>query len=240
MHSSTRTSNGYDGHVRRGHPVLLALILLCALIEAVVTSWLVSQENKHHNYVSPAAKHRTIFLVFVSWWTVLLTSWYLVTYLVSKATSVFSTIGSHITFLFITWVLWIAGAASITAAFGGGVKCHHFSGVPYCREQDVMIAFAWLVWGLLTLDLFLALLRAGTALGRGGNFRGPMSPMAQTGPGVIQTGNYDNQTGHGVGQTGNYDNQTGQGVGQTGHGVTGVGQTGHGVGGVNNSVAPAV
>jgi len=249
MRSSTnnRGSNGYDGHVRRGHPVLLALILLCALVEAIVTSWLVSKENKHHNYVSPAAKHRTIFLVFVSWWTVLLTLWYLVTYLVTKVTSMFSSIGSHMTFLIITWILWIAAAASITAAFGGGVKCHSFTGVPYCRQQDVMIAFAWLVWGLLTLDLFLTLLRAGTALGRGGNWRHPMSPMAQTGPGMVQTGNYDNQTGHGVGQTGNYDNQTGHGVGQagngvgqTGHGVAGVGQTGHGVGGVNNSVAPGV
>jgi len=178
---------GHDGHVRRGHPTLLTLILLCALVEAIVTTWLVHEQNKHHNYVSTAAKHRTRYLVFVSWWTVVLTSLYLITYLVRAAITSVSTIGSHMTFLFITWVLWTAGAASITAAFGGGVKCHSFIGVSYCREQDVMIAFAWAVWGLLTLDLFLTFLRAGSALGRGGNFRGPMSPMAQTGPGMVQS-----------------------------------------------------
>jgi len=163
----------YDDHVRRGHPVLLIFIILCAIVEGVITSWVTAMYNDHNNFFSFAERDRIRFLVFTSWWTVVITFCYVMFFLASVPGSMVTSVASHGTFLFITWVFWLAGAASVTASFAGGFNCA-LPGPAYCNELNVILAFAWLIWALFTIALFFASYRGFTAVGRGGSFRGPM------------------------------------------------------------------
>lgn len=49
--------------------------------------------------------------------------------------------------LFIIWVFWLSGAASFTAAIGGGFNCSgariHIS---YCNQLDALEAWSWITW----------------------------------------------------------------------------------------------
>lgn len=60
--------------------------------------------------------------------------------------------------LVVTWILWLAVAASMTTALGGSLDCSSETFFLYCGQLNAIEAFAWLMWyamSLYTLSLEL-------------------------------------------------------------------------------------
>ncbi|THH08350.1 hypothetical protein EW145_g2766 [Phellinidium pouzarii] len=166
----------YDRHIRRGHPVLFGLIVLFAIIEGSISSWLASRYGRHHNFPSTAVRDRTSFLAFTSWWTVLFGILYIALFLHSASSgSVLTSVGSHGLFLVITWIFWTAGAASITSALGGGNNCSNIDfPLLYCNQLNAEEGFAWVVWIFVSLALLVVLFRGCASTRRGDGLRGQL------------------------------------------------------------------
>ncbi|KAK8858478.1 hypothetical protein IAR55_002705 [Kwoniella newhampshirensis] len=159
-------------HIQRGHPIFFGLLTLFALIEGCVTSWLVSRYNDHDTYPSHSYRDRLKFLVFVSWWTFVFSAGYIAAFLLAYE-SFFSTIASHLGWIALTWILWLAGAASFTAANGGGHSCSN-SSLIYCNQLEATEAFAWIEWILITLMFGATAAIAFMSVRRGDRLTGPL------------------------------------------------------------------
>ncbi|EJU00151.1 hypothetical protein DACRYDRAFT_23615 [Dacryopinax primogenitus] len=168
--------SAYDRHVRRGHPIVTGIIIAFAIIEGGISTWLIVQYNRHGGYLSNAIRDRTGLTVFTSWWTVFFGLIYMVLFLHSAATgSIMTSVASHAAWLFITWVLWTACAASITAGLGGGVNCSNIGYyLPYCNHLVAMEAFAWIEFILVTFALIIVFVSARRAVLRGDGWHGQL------------------------------------------------------------------
>ncbi|KAI0347858.1 hypothetical protein BDW22DRAFT_1349932 [Trametopsis cervina] len=163
----------YDRHIRRGHPITFGLIILFAIIELAIASWLVSRFNAHHNYFSTDERDRTRFLLFTSIWTIFFSFLYMLLFLHSASSgSVLTSVGSHGVFMFLTWIFWLAGAAAITDTLNGGLNCG--TGVIYCDQLNALEAFAWVETVLVTFALVVVTLRGVSSSRRGDGIRGQM------------------------------------------------------------------
>ncbi|TDL28089.1 hypothetical protein BD410DRAFT_343691 [Rickenella mellea] len=182
-----------DKHVRRGHPIVFGLIIFFAIIQASLATWLTQRFNQHHNYLSVSVRDRTRFLLFTGWWTVFFSLWYLVLFWHAPSQgSVLTSVGSHGVFLLLTWIFWTAGAASITAALGGGYNCSRIDfSVPYCNQlnalegeyticcsaiinSQIFLGFSWAVWILVTIALIVVIFRGISSSRRGDGFGGQL------------------------------------------------------------------
>ncbi|THH26835.1 hypothetical protein EUX98_g7353 [Antrodiella citrinella] len=162
-------SSRFDSHIRRGQPITMALLIFFAIIELAIASWLTARFNQHHNFLSNAVRDRTRFIVFCSVWTIVVATLYMFAFLRASG-SILASVGSHGIFLFITWVFWLSAAASITAAYSGGLSCsQHFV---YCGQQNAQEGFAWILWILTTFALVMLIFRGVAASRRGDGFRG--------------------------------------------------------------------
>ncbi|RXK41659.1 hypothetical protein M231_01159 [Tremella mesenterica] len=160
----------YDGHIRRGHPIMMGLLCFFAIIEACITSWLVSRYNDHNSYPSNSYRDRLKFLCFVSWWTVVFTGAYLAVFIINAA-SFLASIASHFIFFFITWVFWLAGVASFTSALGGGRRCSAHP-ITYCHQLLAAEAFGWIEWIILTIAFIFLILIGFSSMRRGDRVSG--------------------------------------------------------------------
>lgn len=48
--------------------------------------------------------------------------------------------------LIITWIFWLAAAASITTDLGGTLDCSTQNYFAYCGQLNAMLALSWLIW----------------------------------------------------------------------------------------------
>ncbi|KAH9885420.1 hypothetical protein C8Q73DRAFT_740899 [Cubamyces lactineus] len=159
----------FDRHIRRGHPVVFGFIIFFSIIELAISAWLTSRYNLRHDYLSLAVRDRTRYLLFTSCWTIFFSLFYFALFLHSPS-GIMTSVLSHAVFLFLTWVFWTAGAASITAALGGGLNCsQHFV---YCGQLNALEGFAWVVWIFVTFALLTVIFRGIAASRRGDGFRG--------------------------------------------------------------------
>ncbi|KAG1730703.1 uncharacterized protein EDB91DRAFT_1252564 [Suillus paluster] len=163
----------FDTHMRRGHPIVFSLIMFFSIIELAISAWLTSRFNAHNNYFSLDERDRTRFLLFTSIWTVVFSGLYMF-FFFSLPDTVMASVASHIFFLFITWVFWTAGAASITATLGGGLNCTTQNVFVYCGQLNALEGFAWVIWLLVTFAIFVVLIRGILAARRGDGMRGPL------------------------------------------------------------------
>ncbi|KAG0706611.1 hypothetical protein DFH29DRAFT_798037 [Suillus ampliporus] len=163
----------FDTHMRRGHPIVFSMIIFFSIIELAISAWLTSRFNAHHNYFSLAERDRTRFLLFTSIWTIVFSSLYMF-FFFSLPDHVLGSVASHIFFLFLTWIFWTAGAASITATLGGGLNCTTQSVFVYCGQLNALEGFAWVIWVLVTFAIFVVLIRGVLAARRGDGMRGPL------------------------------------------------------------------
>ncbi|KDQ62851.1 hypothetical protein JAAARDRAFT_357786 [Jaapia argillacea MUCL 33604] len=166
-----------DSHVRRGHPIVFGLIIFFAIIELAISAWLTSMYNKHSNYFNLGVRDRSRFILFSSIWTIVFSIAYMGMFLQSATGSVFTSVASHIIFLFLTWVFWLAAASSITAALGGGLNCK-LDGVVYCGQLNAEEGFAWVLFVLTTFALIAVLIRGISAARRGDGYRGQLVTTA--------------------------------------------------------------
>ncbi|EIW87297.1 hypothetical protein CONPUDRAFT_79403 [Coniophora puteana RWD-64-598 SS2] len=163
----------FDGHIRRGHPIIFGLLILFSIIELAITAWLTSMFNDFNNFFSFAERDRIRFLLFTSIWT-LLFSFLLMGSFWRLPEHLFSSTGSHIFLLLLTWVFWTAGAASLTSALGGGLNCNTNTFIAYCGQLNAAEAFAWINWILVTIALFVVAGRGISGARRGDGIRGPL------------------------------------------------------------------
>ncbi|OAX39667.1 hypothetical protein K503DRAFT_739030 [Rhizopogon vinicolor AM-OR11-026] len=163
----------FDTHMRRGHTIVFSLIIFFSIIELAISAWLTSRFNAHHNFFSLAERDRTRFLLFTSIWTIVFSSLYIF-FFFSLPDSFLSSVASHILFLFLTWVFWTAGAASITAALGGGLNCNTQSVFVYCGQLNALEGFAWVIWILVTFAILVVLIRGVVSARRGDGIRGAL------------------------------------------------------------------
>jgi len=159
--------------MRRGHPIMMALIVLFSIIEMCIAAWLTAKYNSHHNNLNSGERARVRYLLFVSIWTVVFGSVYLVMGLVA-AGSFFASVASHFVFLTLTWILWLAGAAAITQTLGGSLNCNVQIFFVYCGQLNALEGFAWLIWVLLTFLLIAVLFRGITSAKNGDGFGGSL------------------------------------------------------------------
>ncbi|KAB5595041.1 hypothetical protein CTheo_1502 [Ceratobasidium theobromae] len=165
---------GLSTHVRRGHPILFGLLVFFGIIEGSIATWLTVKYHKHHNYLNTSVRDRTHLITFASWWTVLFSAILLGVFMHS-ANSILSSVLVHLIILGITWVLWTAGAAAITASLGGGINCSRVeTNVVYCNQLNAMEGFAWVEWALTTIAIFVVIICTVRSLRRGDGTRGAL------------------------------------------------------------------
>ncbi|QRV83444.1 membrane-associating domain protein [Ceratobasidium sp. AG-Ba] len=165
---------GLDTHIRRGHPITFGLLIFFGIIEGSIATWLTTKFNRHHNYMDLSVRDRTRLLTFTSWWTVLFCAILLFLFMRTPSGAVASVL-VHLVFLGITWILWTAGAASITAALGGGINCSRVEReVTYCNQLNALEGFAWVEWILCTFAIFVVIVCAIRSMRRGDGARGSL------------------------------------------------------------------
>ncbi|PCH34329.1 hypothetical protein WOLCODRAFT_135646 [Wolfiporia cocos MD-104 SS10] len=163
----------FDSHVRRGHPIVFSLMIFFGIIEVAISGWLTGIYNRHYDYLSLSVRDRTRYILFTASWTVFFSLFYLALFWHAAVNgSILTSVLSHGVFLFITWILWVAAAASITAALGGGLDCNlHYM---YCGQLNALEAFAWIEWVLVTFALLVVFFRGISANRRGDGFGGQL------------------------------------------------------------------
>jgi len=165
---------GFDNIVRFSHKILFGGLVLFGIIEGSVTTWLTVQFNANNNYLDVAVRDRIRFLVFASWWTVFFCSMYGALF-VHSPTGIMTSALSHGVFLFLTWIFWTAGVASITTALGGGINCSTTTRpVVYCNQLNAAEGFAWVEWVLTTVAFAVVIICGIRSLRRGDGTRGAL------------------------------------------------------------------
>jgi hypothetical protein len=138
-----------------------------------IAAWITAKYNKNHNFPTSSARAQVRYLLFMSIWTIVFGTVYLVGFLMA-ASSIFVSVASHfflcvlshstchlnrstvffpnhifmrnvIYSLFLTWILWLAAAAAITQTLGGALNCHVQTYFVYCRQLNALEGFAWLI-----------------------------------------------------------------------------------------------
>jgi hypothetical protein len=155
-----------DTTIRWGHRVTFGAIVLFSIIELCIAAWLAAQYAAHHNYPRVSVRDRVRFVLFCATWTVSFGSMMMILFLHST-TGPLASIGAHLLFLGLTWIMWTAGAAAITQALGGGLHCKTQDLFVYCTHLNALEGFAWLIWILVTFALIAVLIRGITRKGDG-------------------------------------------------------------------------
>ncbi|KAF8131523.1 hypothetical protein EV363DRAFT_1164973 [Boletus edulis] len=153
----------FEDWIRKGHPIILGSLIVFSIIELSISAFLVAQFNRHHNYFSTDERDRTAFLLFASIWTIVLSALYM---------SFFFIVPDNV--LLLTWIFWTAGAASITAALGGGLNCVNQTVFVYCGQLNALEGFAWVIWIIVTFAIIVVAIRGVIAARRGDGLRGPL------------------------------------------------------------------
>ncbi|PVF96598.1 hypothetical protein CPB86DRAFT_786817 [Serendipita vermifera] len=134
---------------------MFGLLIVFGMVEGAVTTWLTIQFNRIRSYESVSIRDRIRFLAFTSWSTVAFSFIYLLLFVHSASTgSALTSVFSHLIFLGFTWILWTAGAGSLTSSLGGGINCTKVQrNVVYCNQLNAAEGFAWIEWLLTTFLL---------------------------------------------------------------------------------------
>ena len=159
-------------HIRRGHPITFGVLLVISFIVAVIASALTHdyrQNDEPANLTSQAVKDKGHFSLFTGWFTFLLSAVYNGTF-VAGVGGIFTSIASHLAFLFIDWIFWVAAAGSLTAELKGGQNCST-SSLFYCNSLQALMAFDWIAFILVTIMLAVVGFLGFTSFRRGRSFK---------------------------------------------------------------------
>jgi len=162
-----------DPIVQKGHPILFGLIILFSIIEMSISAWITSQYISLHNSPNTNTTTRVQFILFTSVWTIVLSIAYSIIFQMWTYKPFAGTL-SHFIFLIITWIFWLAAAASITTNLGGTLDCSTQNYFEYCGQLNAMLAFSWLIWILITVTLILILLSGIRSARRGDGYSGSL------------------------------------------------------------------
>ncbi|KAF8816211.1 hypothetical protein BYT27DRAFT_7185025 [Phlegmacium glaucopus] len=162
-----------DAAIRKGHPIMFGGIILFSIIEMCIAAWITAKYNANHNFPNSGLRARVRYILFISIWTIVLSSLYLGLFL-TMAGSMISSVASHFVFLVVTWIFWLAAAAALTQSVGGALDCSTQTKFIYCGQLNALEGFAWLIWVLLTFMLIFVLIRGVIVARRGEGIAGTM------------------------------------------------------------------
>ncbi|KDN39315.1 hypothetical protein K437DRAFT_239573 [Tilletiaria anomala UBC 951] len=155
-------------YIRRGHPISFGVLVLVSLIVAIIASALTHdyrQGNRAANETAQGLKDKVHFHVFIGWFSFLFSSIYLGCFLAGVG-GILTSIASHLIFLFVNWIFWVAAAGSITAQLNGGQNCGT-SPLYYCNSLEALMAFDWIAFILVTIMLGVTIFIGAGAFRRG-------------------------------------------------------------------------
>jgi len=160
-----------DSYIKSGHTGTFVLLALLSVITAAISTWLAVKYHEHHNYISISVRDRTRLICFTSWLSFILSVIYAGLFRITS--SIVVSVGSHLVWLVLIWIFWTAGAASLTAALGGGVNCSNVSyQVVYCNQLNAEMGFAWACWIITTFALLALIVFGVKSTRRGEGWRG--------------------------------------------------------------------
>lgn len=148
------------GHGRRSisryHPILFGLIAATALALLGLTAW---QRHQQHlfPYGGSGLTSRLDFLIFLSVWTFLFAAAYIIFAHTGKFGAIASH-ASHVLWLFVTWVMWLIGAALYHHRISQvGCGTSHMR----CQINRAIKALSWLEFALCFLTMLIIMLHVG-------------------------------------------------------------------------------
>ncbi|KIO08252.1 hypothetical protein M404DRAFT_343517 [Pisolithus tinctorius Marx 270] len=133
------------------HPILFALITVCAMAELGLAAFLISAGNENNNWPSDRYHSVLILFEFNAVWTTLFGIAYLL-WIIDGAIHFLASIASSIIWLLVTTILWGAAAGVMHGARSGG-NCNWISAVSGCRETLSVEAIGWIEFALCVLTL---------------------------------------------------------------------------------------
>ncbi|KAF7783879.1 hypothetical protein Agabi119p4_44 [Agaricus bisporus var. burnettii] len=163
----------FDKAVQRTYPFFFGFVFVFGVITLSISGWLVSRYENLNNFESLAERDRVRYFLFVSAWTVLLTPIVMSLFTFARRSKA-SSVLVHLVFLFITWVIWIAGASALTQTTGGGMNCSTNTIFNYCGQLNALIAFGYINWILLTFIFAMCILLAVRSWKRGDGLLGSL------------------------------------------------------------------
>ncbi|KAG8899156.1 hypothetical protein FRC01_010642, partial [Tulasnella sp. 417] len=142
--------------IRRYHPILFGLITAIAIALIGLTAW-----THHQQSVAPfggnGLTRRLDFLIFLACWTTLFGA----AYMIFAHTGRFGMIASHashVLWLFITWVMWLVGAALYQHRlnrFGCGPTHRR------CQINRAIEGLSWVEFALCFITMWIIILHVG-------------------------------------------------------------------------------
>ena len=88
---------------------------MTSIISLAISAWLQSRYNAHHNYPSISIRDRNTFTLFTSVWTIVFNLIFVALFLrASTRGSILASVASHFIIFFLTWIFWLAAAASLS------------------------------------------------------------------------------------------------------------------------------
>ena len=126
------------------HPIVFSILAVISVIVAGIASRLTSDFNFHQNAPSSTINGSVRFIVFIGWWSALLSIAYTVLFL-TGAGKVFISIAGHGVWLLSTWLFFLAGAGALTVAVGSAENCST-SALTHKNDLLALIAFTWIGW----------------------------------------------------------------------------------------------
>lgn len=140
-----------------------------------IAAWVTAQYIAKHSAPNSATQDRVRFVLFASVWSITLCTVYIVLFL-KAATRKVASVASHVVLsvllslyavpfltlirishsLSITWIFWVAAAASMTTALGGMLNCNTDTFFVYCGHLNAILVFSWIIWFALLYHLSAA------------------------------------------------------------------------------------
>lgn len=133
------------------HPILFALITVCAMAELGLAAFLISAGNENNNW--PSGRYHSVLILFEfnAVWTTLFGTAYLL-WIIDGAIHFLASIASSIIWLLVTTILWGAAAGVMHRARAGG-NCNWISATSGCKEALSVEAIGWIEFALCVLTL---------------------------------------------------------------------------------------
>ncbi|EKM83859.1 hypothetical protein AGABI1DRAFT_96821 [Agaricus bisporus var. burnettii JB137-S8] len=135
------------------HPFLFALIMLSAMAELGLTSFLIGAGNENGTWPSERYHSMLIMFEFNAIWTTLFSAAYML-WMVGGGSQFLASVASSIIWLLITTILWGTAAGVMYYTRTGG-NCALRPIIHRCRQSLTVEGLGWTEFGLCALTLIL-------------------------------------------------------------------------------------
>jgi len=136
--------------LQRYAPWVYVFLVFTSLAEISLGSWLLIQYRFYRNYPNVEAYTGIKLLLFSACWTTLTAGAYTLLFLhPTWSKQPISSVGAQAIWVFLTWVLWVAGAGIVNTALPSLLVKGSCDGLVYCGQIQTVVALS--VLEILTL-----------------------------------------------------------------------------------------